>query len=159
MIEGPVTLNPDANATFTCKTLSTYKTSVDMVFRVVSNEIDFFDDLDQAGFAVVEDNPVGIGEVEFSRTLTIKPELVMNHCYVGMAFVIDCAIAESCHGKRVYNSISKMMSLQGKMMYTVKSRVLMRVTKSKNIFMSQYIRVKHLLYTQSVKARAWPRRL
>ena len=116
MIEGPVTLDPHANATFTCKTLSTYKASVDMVFRVVSNEIDFFDDLDQAGFAVVEDNPVGIGEVEFSRTLTIKPELVMNHCYVGMAFVIECAIAESCHGERVYNSISKMMSLQGKIM-------------------------------------------
>ena len=115
MIDGPDELNIDSDAVFTCKTLSTYKPSVNMTFRLESNGIDHFDDLVQAGLAEVQDNPIEVAQNLHARNLTINSELLWSHCNIGRTIQIECSVEEDCHGKRVYNSISKSLTLVGKL--------------------------------------------
>ena len=112
ILEGPDGLNSDANADFTCKTLSTYTTS-DMVIKIDSNGIDYFDELNQTSFVYTTENPMVLGDVIFSKQLTMTPELLWNNCNVGSIVTVQCSIEDVCHGVKVYNSISKNVSLNG----------------------------------------------
>lgn len=112
ILEGPDGLNSDANADFTCKTLSTYTTS-DMGIKIDSNGIDYFDELNQTSFVYTNENPMASGDVVFSKQLTMTPELLWNNCNVGSIVTVECSIEDVCHGVKVYNSISKNVSLNG----------------------------------------------
>ena len=109
ILEGPDGLNSDANADFTCKTLSTYTTS-DMGIKIDSNGIDYFDELNQTSFVYTTENPMD--DVIFSKQLTMTPELLWNNCNVGSIVTVECSIEDVCHGVKVYNSISKYVSLK-----------------------------------------------
>ena len=113
-IEGPDELNTDSDAIFTCKTKATYKTSVDILFKLDSYETDYFADLVAAGYVEIQETPTVTNDVEFSRTITIKPELLWNQCHIGRTLTIECSVEENCHGVKIYNSVSKVMSLAGK---------------------------------------------
>ena len=110
ILEGPDRLNSDSNADFTCKTLSTYTTS-DMVIKIDSNGIDYFGELNQTSFVYTTENPMD--DVIFSKQLTMTPELLWNNCNVGSIVTVECSIEDVCHGVKVYNSISKDVSLNG----------------------------------------------
>ena len=84
-----------------------------MVIKIDSEGIDYFDELNQTSFVYTNENPMDPGDVIFSKQLTMTPELLWNNCNVGSIVTVECSIEDVCHGVKVYNSISKNVSLNG----------------------------------------------